>query len=237
MNRQNQALLGLFVLLLLAIGYSYWMMPEQKRHDLQRTAPRNEAQVNPQQNNISTQKNILRIDLLEKETTKYKGATRDIFNFAAVYKKPAVKPKPKPKPVAVKPPDRPRPSPVTPAVRQQLARFKLYGFLVKEEALTVFLSRGEDLFLVQEGDRFGDNQQFTALSITREKMIINQANDSRTIEIELVEKEPLVPTMQTPEVGQVNQRQTPVSKPVVNRALQRPVPTQKKWSTATSNPE
>ena len=89
---------------------------------------------------------------------------------------------------------------MTPVVRQQLARFTLYGFLIKEEALTVFLSRGDEIFLVHEGDQFGDNKQFTALSISHEKMVINQTNDSRNIEILLVEKEPLVPLIQQPNV-------------------------------------
>lgn len=194
MSRQKKVLLALFGLLLLAIGYSYWMMPDQQRQASQLNGVRPEAVGDTHERSDLSGKSSLRIDLLEKEATQYKGAKRDIFNFAAINKKPVAKPKPRP---VVKPPVKPRPTPVvTPVVRQQLARFTLQGFLIKNEVLTVFLLRGEDLFLVREGDQFGDDNQFTALSISREKMIVNQAKDSRKIEIILVEKEPLVPTMQ-----------------------------------------
>ena len=199
MNRQKKFLLSLFGLFLLAIIYSYWMMPEQQRQSPQHKVARAEDSGNSQKSPIVIKKNVVRIDLLEKDTTKYKGAKRDIFNFAEIRKKPVTKPKPKNtivKPQVIQK----RPPAVTPVVRQQLARFTLYGFLIKEEALTVFLSRGDEIFLVHEGDQFGDNKQFTALSISHEKMVINQTDDSRNIEILLVEKEPLVPMIQQPNV-------------------------------------
>lgn len=205
MNRQKKALLSLFALLLLAVGYSYWMMPEQQHQSPQPNEAGSESVKSSQKRLSLVGKNALRIDLLEKEATPYKGDKRDIFNFAVISKKPAVKSKPKP-PVA-KPQVKPRPTPVvTPVVRQQLALFTLNGFLIKGELLIVFLSRGEETFLVKEGDQFGDNKQFNALSITREKMIINQVNDSRAIEIQLIEKEPLVPTMQQSGVTNSQQR-------------------------------
>lgn len=199
MNRQKKTLLSLFGLFLLAIIYAYWMMPEQQRLSPQHKVTRAEASGNSQKSPDIIKKNVVRIDLLEKDTADYRGAKRDIFNFAVIPRKPVVKPKPiktvvKPQIIQKRPPA------VTPVVRQQLARFTLYGFLLKEEALTVFLSRGDEIFLVHEGDQFGDDKQFTALSITREKMVINQTNDSRNIEIILVEKEPLVPVIQQPSV-------------------------------------
>ncbi len=202
MNRQKKVLITLFVLLVLAIGYAYLMTPEQQRQAPQLEGERSEAVSATKEGSRQPNKSMLRIDLLEKESIRYQTPKRDIFNFASIRKKPVTKPKPKP-PV-VKPTVKPKPTPVvTPIVRQQLANFTLHGFLIKEEALTVFLSRGEDLFLVHEGDKFGDDNQFTALSITEDKMIINQARDSRNIEIILVEKEPLVPTMQQPDVSEV----------------------------------
>ena len=86
----------------------------------------------------------------------------------------------------------------------------------------MFLSRGDEIFLVHEGDKFGDNNQFTALSISRERMVINQTNDSRNIEILLVEKEPLVPMIQQPNVTTRNQSDMALSQQPDEPMLQQP---------------
>jgi hypothetical protein len=194
MNRQKKTLMILLALLLLAIGYAYLSMPDQ-----QRVAPevRPESGVTTTGKKRPMDKKQLRVDLLEKAPTRYKGADRDIFNYAKVKTAPAPKPKPTPPPV-VKPVQ--PPPVVNQVVRQQLARFTFLGFLVKDGERTVFLSRGEELFLVQEGAQFGDDNQFKALTISPETMSISQAGDSRTIDIQLVEKEPLIPTQNETEV-------------------------------------
>lgn len=195
MNRQKKALLLLFCLLLLAIAYSYWMMPVQRRVSPAAIDTGSGQSAGPRSGAVQTGKTRVRVDLLEKESTRYKGYKRDIFNFVVVKPKAPSKPAPLPKPV-VKPPPQVQKSRVTQTVRKQLARFTFLGFLVKDTVHTVFLSRGEELYLVQEGDRFGDDDQFTAVSISPEKMSINQTGDPRPIEITLIEKEPLIPAMQ-----------------------------------------
>jgi hypothetical protein len=190
MNRQKKLLLLLFGLFLLSLGYSYWMMPEQQRVSIV-VHPEKGVQTKIKVARIAN--NRLRVDLLKQEPTRYKGAYRDIFNFKA--RQPS-KPKPIPTPVVTKP-VQPKPMPViTQVVRQQLARFTFLGFLIKDEQQTIFLSRGEDLFLVQEGDHFGVDNQFTAISISSEKLTVSQKGDSRRIDIALVEKEPLTPIVQ-----------------------------------------
>jgi hypothetical protein len=210
MNRQKKILLFLFGLFVLALCYSYWMMPVQQRVSLE---VQSGSAARVQRDTALPQKNRLRIDLLDKEPTRYKGASRDIFNFAVTRTKPVKKPLPKP---AVTPaptkPVQPKPTPVlNQVVRQQLARFTFLGSLIKDEVITIFLSRGEDLFLVQEGDRFGDANQFTALTISPDKLSISQAGDSRTIDIVLIEKEPLIPSMQ--QVKSVNMPPVTVQNP------------------------
>ncbi len=194
MNRQKKTLLILLALLILAIGYAYLSMPDQQRVALE---VRPESVVSTSGKKSPMDKTQLRVDLLEKTPTKYKGADRDIFNYAKV--KTASVPKPTPPPVA-KPVQPPPPPVVNQVVRRQLARFTFLGFLVKDKERTVFLSRGEELFLVQEGAHFGDDNQFTALTISPEKMSISQSGDERTIDINLVEKEPLVPTQNETEI-------------------------------------
>ena len=211
MTRQKKILLFLFGLFILALCYSYWMMPVQQRVSV-------EVQSGPiarvQRDTALPQKNRLRIDLLEREPTRYKGASRDIFNFAATRTKSIKKPLPKPAVTSARTkPVQPKPTPVfNQAVRQQLARFAFLGFLIKDEKSTIFLSRGEDLFLVQEGDLFGDDNQFTALTISPDKLSISQAGDSRTIDIVLIEKEPLIPSMQ--QVKSVNIPPVRVQNPI-----------------------
>ncbi len=202
MNQQRKVLIVLFGLLLLAICYAYWMTPEQLRQAPQSAGEQPRSGSVTQEGLRQPSKNTLRVDLLEKVATRYQTPKRDIFNFATIKKKPIAKSKPKP-PV-VKPEVKPRPTPVvTTVVRQQLSRFTFLGFLIKDDLHTVFLSRGEDLFLVQENDQFGDDKQFTAISISPEVMRIRQSGDTRNIDIQLIEKEPLIPTMQQLDVPNV----------------------------------
>ncbi len=196
MNRQKKILLSLFALLLLALVYAYVMMPKQNRVEFE---SRVGSTTQPKTQAPGIEKNRLRLDLLETEPTRYKGADRDLFNFVVVQKKPEPKPLPVVAPKVIKPVQPlPPPPAVNLVVRQQLARFTFLGFLLKDSVHTVFLSRGEELFLVQEGDQFGDENQFTAVSISPERMRIRQSGDVRFIDIQLIEKEALVPSYQQP---------------------------------------
>jgi len=83
---------------------------------------------------------VLRLSLLKKTRPAYRGVVKDIFT--------PVRP-PAPPPVAVA-------APPTPAQKTPLEVFasevKFIGFVEKGVKKTVFLSRGQDVFMVKKGD-------------------------------------------------------------------------------------
>jgi hypothetical protein len=224
MNRQRKILLSLVVCLFLALAYSWYGMPRQQRIE-PGTQLTSQVATTGQRTRTIDSSHLLRVDLLEHNPQKYSNPQRDLFNFVST-------PPPKPKPVVASKPV-PVPVPVVDPVvvrqtevRQALARFTFLGFLLKEQKRTVFLSQGETLFLVQEGERFGDNGRFKALSITPEKMMISQSGADGTIDIQLVEKEPLTPSFEPRDKPSVTSPPpTPVAKPsVTNLPVRQPVP-------------
>jgi hypothetical protein len=84
---------------------------------------------------------------------------------------------------------------VPPEVKQELARFTFLGFLEKENVKTVFLSSGEEIFLVKKGRTFGEGNEFYVTDLTPERLTIRHREDPRLITIPLVEQEPLVPSV------------------------------------------
>jgi hypothetical protein len=91
----------------------------------------------------------LRLDLLDSPRPPYKGIKKNIFS---PLKFPVPEP-PKEEPVAepvLEPPPvvKPPPSPL----ETFKASITFIGFLEKEKDKTVFLTRGEDVFLVKRGD-------------------------------------------------------------------------------------
>jgi hypothetical protein len=91
----------------------------------------------------------LRLDLLDRPKPDYKGIKKNIFRPLKVYI-----PKPPPKPVE-KPPTEPPPvvAPPPPSpLRVFTSRVKFVGFLEKGKDKTVFLNRGEEVFIVKRGD-------------------------------------------------------------------------------------
>ena len=84
----------------------------------------------------------LRLELLEESPPAYTGIKRDIFSPVKVYV-----PKPPPKIVRPAPVKKP-PSPI----KTFVSRTKFAGFVEQGAVLTVFLSRGDDIFLIKEGD-------------------------------------------------------------------------------------
>jgi len=193
MNRQRKLLFALVGGLALALAYAWFGMPRQQQIDPSDPLPVKAAGTR-QKSSRSAADHLLRVDLLEPVKQSYSSPKRDLFHFVAP-------PAPKPKPVVVVPKPVPVPVPVVDPeeirqteVRQALARFTFLGFLLKDQRRTVFLSQGETLFLVQEGEHFGEKDRFHAVSITPEKMMIRQADADGTIDIQLIEKEPLTPS-------------------------------------------
>jgi len=194
MNRQRKILIGLIIALTLAIASAWFRMPDQQRV-VGTVSPRVSGAAVPSTAAADVAQR-LHVELLDRSTQRFSPPNRDLFNFVE-----PPPPKPKKAAVAVAPPP-PPPPPPQPApemirrieVRRALARFTFLGYLLKDQRRTVFLSQGESLFLVQEGDKFGDNDMFHAVSITPEKMTISQTGNPGVIEIQLVEQAPLVPT-------------------------------------------
>jgi len=194
MNRQRKILIGLAVILLLAVGYAWYATPRQHFVSDATDVSGTDTSALPQTRPAN--ENGLDIELLERSAQRYIPPERDLFNFVTPPPR-----KPKPEPVAV-PTPQPKPQPQPPInpvtereikVQRSLARFVFLGYLLKDGQHTVFLSQGESLFLVHEGDDFGDKKEFHVVSITPEKMSISQSDVAGLIEIRLVEKEPLSP--------------------------------------------
>ena len=189
MNRKRLTLLILLVLLLLALGYAYLASPQQERVTTSREGG---APSRVESRNTERENTVVRTDLLDREIGDFRGVRRDLFG--ELFPPPKVEKRPPPPPPVVKtPPPVVKPPPVVEVIRKDLARFTFMGYLRKQEQWTIFLKSNSDIFLVQEGDRFGRNDQFHALEITPEQLVIEQAVQGR-ITIPLVEKQPLVPS-------------------------------------------
>ena len=202
MNRQKQILAVLLVVLALVGARAFWSTPTQQQVPVggQEIAMNAAGSSQPAKKAVDPLK--VKLELLEPVKEKYPGYKRDIFNFYVPKPKPIVKPvvKTVPKPV-VKPPPVPKAvSVITPQVRKQLAKFTFLGFLIKDQVRTVFLSKRDELFLVRKADFFGEDNQFEVMSITAEKLTIKQSGANGLIEIELREKEPLIPSFSPGEV-------------------------------------
>lgn len=196
MNRKKQVLFFLLVALVLAALYAWWSTPVQRELAEENPVgePATRPDVQPEERSaVDVQK--VHLDLLKAGKKKYRTSKRDIFNYyqpKPVVKKPKQIVKEPVKPV-VKEPPKPA-AEVRAQVRRQLARFTFLGFLVKNDERTVFLSKGEELFLVKRTDTFGDKNQFKVREINEEKLIISQDQAEGLIEITLVEEEPLIPS-------------------------------------------
>ena len=186
MNRKKVVLLGLLVVLIMALIYAFFAMPKQER------AVREASVSQKASRNAHNEHQRVKIELLEDQVGEFTGVQRDLFG--PLFPPPKVVKRPPPPPVVIAPPP-PVIKPPTPVeiVRRELARFTFMGYLRKQERWTIFLSAGEDIFLVQEGDRFGRNNEFHAVAITPEQLVVEQATQGEII-IPLVEKQPLVPS-------------------------------------------
>lgn len=206
----------LLTVLVMAMLYAYWASPRQEKI----TGPDGVMPDQPVGREVKkgVDPKKVALDLLEHEKQEYSGFKRNIFNYYRPRPKQTKKPivKPPPEPVKVEPP---KPAPIiTPRTRQELARFTFLGFLLKNEERTVFLSRQDDLFLVKEGDFFGDDRQFEVVDINSEKLTIKQTGRDGRIEIKLVEEEPLIPSYSPGEI------ETERAVPVVGRPANAPTP-------------
>jgi len=209
MNRQKLTLFILLIVLVLAVVWSFMSVPRQKTVRTLKYAPgQKQAPVTaaaPPAVTAAAQtsapaagdERTLRLDLLEREQSGFKGYRRNIFKPLFTdeirlmkQKALAFKPPPMP-PVAVQPPNV-EPPPVAPpeTLKSALARFVFLGFLKKDNRRTIFLSKDKDIILVKKGDKFAG--RYEAKSVTDQALTIVATDSGEEIIIPLLENQPLV---------------------------------------------
>lgn len=194
MNRQKQLLALLAGLFVLALAYAFWATPRQQRVErtdapAQPRRPAPEAQVSS-----PAEGTRVRLDLLSREEEGFAGSQRDIFNY------PPEAPPPRTAEPATPPPPAqpPEAEDVSPEVEEELARFTFLGSVKQDNVETVFLSSGEEIFLVKRGEYFGEENAFQVTDLTPERLIIRHREDPRVITIPLTEQAPLSPWRSSP---------------------------------------
>ncbi len=182
-------LLGIFGI---SLAYCYWAFPRQQRISPQQshseTVSKRAGKARVRQPVTPVEDTRLHLELLKPGEGAFPGYQRNIFG--------SVEPPPPPPPKAVAPPPAGAsapPPPVSAPVQETLAQFNFLGYLEKGGRKTVFLSRDHTLYLVHQGTRFGDQQEFMVTELTPERLVIQTPDDDRQIVIPLVENQPLIP--------------------------------------------
>ncbi len=211
MNRQKLALFILLIVLILAIIWSSMSVPRQKTVSTLKYAPGKTRQTvtvtteipaaktgkQPADSAALLDERTLRLDLLEREPSGFKGYHRNIFkpiftDELKLMKQKAVAFKPPPLPPVTVPPPAVVPPPVVQQETHQstLARFVFLGYLKKDNRKTIFLSKDNDIILVRKGDNFAG--RYEAKSITDQALTIVVKDTGEEIIIPLLENQPLI---------------------------------------------
>ena len=218
MNKQKLALLAALIVLVLAVIWSVMSFPRYKtvapgasasgktvpavraREGVKTIQPR--TTTSAAKTPGSSDDRVLRLDLLGREQSGFKGYRRNIFKPIFVdeikmmkQKAMAVKPLPIPpvnvvavKPVpAAQPVAKPEAQPET--LQSTLAKFTFLGYLQKDNRKTVFLSKDKEIILVKAGDIFA--KRYEATSITEKALSIRVTDTKEEIIIPLYENKPL----------------------------------------------
>ncbi|MBL0226165.1 MAG: hypothetical protein IPQ16_11500 [Geobacteraceae bacterium] len=207
MNRKKLTLFILLILLVLAVVWSFMSVPRQKRVTTLKYAPGQakapvQVAATPAPKRASStaaagDERVLRMDLLEREQTGFKGYRRNIFKPIFMddiklmkMKAVAIKPPPSLPPVVAPPPKIAPPVDPPDTLKSTLARFVFLGYLKKDNRKTIFLSRDKDIILVRKGDTFAG--RYEAKSITDQALTIVATDSGEEIIIPLLENQPLV---------------------------------------------
>jgi len=208
MNRQKLALFILVIVLLLAVVWSVMSVPRQKTVSQLKYAPgqtqkpvtaatpaTNAAKSAPAPAATGDER-VLRLDLLEREQSGFKGYRRNIFkpifmDEIALMKQKAIAFKPPPLPPVVVPPPKVEPPVAQPETLQStLARFVFLGYLKKDNRKTIFLAKDKEIILVRKGDKFAG--RYEAKSVTDQALTIVATDSGEEIIIPLIENQPLI---------------------------------------------
>lgn len=211
MNRQKLALFILLIVLVLAVVWSFMSVPRQKTVSTLKYAPGKTQQPTAQGAPATSAANAakqtsmpaapgdertLRMDLLDREQSGFKGYRRNIFkpiftDEIKLMKQMAVAIKPPPIPPVVVQPPKVEPPPVAQpeTLQSTLARFVFLGYLKKDNRKTIFLSKDKDIILVRKGDKFAG--RYEAKSVTDQALTIVATDSGEEIIIPLLENQPL----------------------------------------------
>ena len=74
-------------------------------------------------------------------------------------------------------------------MEKAVAAFTFIGFMEAEKIKTIFLARGDEIYIVKEGDTILG--QYLVKRIRDDKITITSSDGSEVLEISLVEHEPL----------------------------------------------
>lgn len=206
MNRKRLILFILVVGLILAVVRGFMTVPQQKTVSTLKYQPGQTAQAErPRTGTVRApagplgDDKKLRLDLLDAESSGFKGYRRNIFKPVFVdeqkvlkQKASAVKPIALPPPVVLKPvPPPPLQTGTQPAQPQRdLANFTFLGFLKKDNRKTIFLAKDKDIILVRSGESFGGGK-YEATAITDQALTILVTGSGEEIVIPLIESRPL----------------------------------------------
>lgn len=194
MNRQKLLLSALLLLFALSLAYSFWRMPRQKRVEKLRYTPGITAERARVPQAVPVDEKKVQLELLDREAARFAGFRRNIFRpiFHEELKpgpplpeRPSLPPAPPVMPVAPPPPPAVEPTPV----QRDMAQFTFLGFLKKDGVKTIFLSKGNEIFLVKKGDTVAGKYAVSAL--TDEALTIRPLTEGGEIVIPLVESRPL----------------------------------------------
>ncbi|HEX9024028.1 MAG TPA: hypothetical protein VF799_09330 [Geobacteraceae bacterium] len=195
MDRRKLALVILLSIFAGAVTYAFLHQPPRNTVAKLKYTPGMRAEVSRTAKAARSDLK-LRLDLLDRDTPRFSGFRRNIFRpiFAGEIKQPLLPLKPVKVVLPVPPPLPPPPPPVPPTPAQiaaeEMAGFKFVGFLKKENRKTVFLARGNELFLVKKGDRIAG--KYEVAGITDGSMAIRLAETGEQIVIPLEENRALM---------------------------------------------
>jgi len=125
-------------------------------------------------------------ELLRPPLKSFKMGKKAIFDpLEFARKKRPLPVKPQPEPIS-----KPEPLPVSDSpIERDVARFVFLGFLEAGKVTTIFLSKDDDIIIVKEGDKIVDD--YIVRKITDDNIVITSLDNTASIEINLVENEPL----------------------------------------------
>lgn len=208
MNRKKLILALLVVALIGAVIYSFVTAPRQQRAGQVKYRPGAPAPSPRKPTHLAKEKSRPEggdVALLQQEQPRYSGYRRNIFSpiFREEVKLPPVRlplpppPKPLPLPLPPKPmapvKEQPKEPALPPQSREQmeLARFTFLGFMSKDGAKTVFLSKDKEIYLVKKGATVAG--MFVVTNLTDDALTLTSLSGGNELVIPLVENRALTP--------------------------------------------